>query len=168
MLSSYHHDYARVGLAPWRGMSHASNPPLPFQVEVVQGLLATYSRWQAELVKCPESYYLAVWVFELEFRESAVLVAIRQQQTRYEQFFGEPLEPQPPLPELLRRTSGAGQLRWQAYDNYYPSFDASDWEHPAALARHLQGRRYFTEARPDGDTLYWLHRGLVWVGTAPA
>lgn len=161
--AEWQYAHARASTGPWVGLSYASNPPTGFQREAIRGLLRTHGQWQAELADSPEPYYLAVWFYELTFRDTRLMAAFGERKALYEEWDAQPVDPQPPLPELLSRVPGAEQLHWQAYDHVVPAFWASDYS-PASLARILRRYDYYTVEQPDGDTLYYVYRGLQWVG----
>ncbi|KUG07638.1 hypothetical protein [Solirubrum puertoriconensis] len=156
----YQHSYAhsQLGLHPWVGWSFASNPPTRFRQQAVLGLLNTFWNWQQQFEALPEPYYAAVWVTDLSFRDSQVVVGIRERIEWYTRLHSSAILPTPQLPAEYRNLAGVEQLQWAAYHEEIPLW-------PDELPVGILPDQY-RKATTDLGEEYCLLRsgGTVWVG----
>lgn len=78
---------------------------------IIDCLIQIYDCWQKELDSLNKHYYLKIWVFEKEFMQSQVVVALDEFVHFYDNSF-EGLSKIEKLPSRLR-TEKSKELEWQ-------------------------------------------------------
>jgi hypothetical protein len=160
-LYKQHYVYSKLGLAPWVGATFASNPPVRFRQEAFLSLLLTHQQWQNTFTDFPEPVYSAVWLMDSRFRDSQVVVGIRERITRYENIFATVVTPTPPLPIEYRHLPGVAQLHWTAYFD-----EIALW--PDDLPPNTPVNAYEAVTTEAGEEFYLLRTGgKIWVGQSP-
>lgn len=151
-----HRDYQKLGLAPW---AVNEKPPLSIRRLWVGRLVADFHRWHQVLATRYPDFYLAVWLFEPEFGRSQLVAGIEEKQAWYEGVFGEPI-PNFPLPDEYMALPDMAGLYWTARAEiavFWPDeFDE--------LSARTRNRPYRKTETADGQPIFVVQIGLVWVG----
>ncbi len=150
-----HRDTHKLGLYPW---AVNEKPPQVIRQLWVARLVADFHAWHRELAAHYPDFYLAVWLYEPEFGRSQLVASIKDKQARDEYFFDYILRK--PLPAEYQSVPGVAALKWTASPEvvaYWPDefAEVSSW---AIYKPHWK-----TETA-DGETLFIVQIGIVWVG----
>ncbi|WP_035567922.1 hypothetical protein [Hymenobacter sp. IS2118] len=103
-------------------------------------------------------FYLAVWIFDPNFGESEVVVAVEKMINRYEGRFGEVLEL--PLPPEYQSLPGIYDLRWTAKE-YVMVYTPEDF---AEMGKWASRKPHWPVEGSKGEPLIIVQLGVVWVG----
>ncbi len=160
------YDYVRPALDPWDRLV-PRNPPAWLRRRMLGVLLDLHAEWHRHLTARGEPFYLAVWLFEPRFYRSQLVAAVGDRIGYYETLFpdapGAPAEP----PATYRAPGdGLDRLAWTPGLDADYVFRSSLGADPAG-ARWLARRRHRVvgeEALGDGDRMYVMRLGSVWVG----
>jgi len=154
-LRESHRDYAKLGLAPW---AVNEKPPLSIRKLWVSRLVSDFHHWYPQIAAQYPEFYLAVWLFELEFGRSQLTAGIEEKRTWYEGVFGP--ETNLPLPAEYRLLPGVTDLHWSAraqLESYWPD----DF---AELGSWGLNRPHWQVETTGGKPFFRVQVGWVWVG----
>ncbi len=103
-------DYVKIWIYPFYSINQYSLPSW-YKKLIIDCLIQIYDCWQKELDSLNKHYYLKIWVFEKEFMQSQVVVAVDKFVHAYDNSF-EGLSKIEKLPSRLR-TEKSKELEWQ-------------------------------------------------------
>ena len=161
-LWKWQYDYRKLGLGIWH--TKATTIPLAVRQQALRVLLATCTQWHQQLTAQSKKFYLAVWLFELDFAHSSqVVAAVGKRSKRYQNSFTD-CDSTLPLPEKYLQLPGADQLEWVAChsnDWYEPEDFSNGW--PAWMLR----RPHHPYTDNTGREFLIVQTDRVWVGRFP-
>jgi hypothetical protein len=158
-IARYKYDYDHLGLAPW---TVHGRPPAAFRRLWATRLLTDLQQWREQLTPLYPTLYLAIWLYDMRFGKSQVVMAIEERQPYYEHFFGEA---QPiPLPSEYEDLPGVADLTWSAHEEV----DVFSPEEFAELGKWGARKRHWLAMTTDGEACVVMQTGWVWVGRVPA
>ena len=155
LLSKQHYDYVHLGLSPWRVNG---KPPVTIRKLWVSRLVADYKEWHKQMASRYNDFYLAVWIFDPTFGESEVVAAIEKKKDGYANRFGEILDL--PLPPEYQALLGIHDLQWTAKE-YVTVYSPEDF---VEMGRWASRKRHWPVEGGDGEPLFLIQLGVVWVG----
>lgn len=92
-LMKTNYDNVKFRVDPWSRLSFTkSEYPEPegvFRQKVIESLLRIYKSWKNNLKDFNEDYYLKIWIFFPDFRNSSIVCAIKDRIDWYENLFFE-------------------------------------------------------------------------------
>lgn len=166
-LRAHEVEYAKLWLDPWSRLVKR-NPPFWYRRRAVAVFIDILRNWKIQLDELQEPYYLRLWLFDSRFPSTQVVAAIGSRVLFYERSFNDRpgMVSVPPEPY---HDAGCDlhALRWRTVQDeeyFLASVDAESEEERAYL-RKVASRE---ESTPDGDTLYIMERGLIWIGCLPS
>lgn len=93
LLQQYNYMTSKWIVRLWSDLLSTKCPyPEPndeFREKIIEGLTKIYKTWKIELDKLQTDYYLKIWIFFPNFRESQVVCAINEKIDWYENLFFE-------------------------------------------------------------------------------
>ncbi|MBO0932592.1 hypothetical protein [Fibrella aquatilis] len=179
-LSIYGKAYVKFRIEPWTISITDSEIPQPtgrLKRRIIESLLDIYDHWEHQLAELGEPYYLKIWLYDPDFRESQVVCAIGEKINHYERVFNKVDEPKLFHPEhygsLQKRLKG---YRWEAHiDDIELTSDIvgtrddydtiTRYEQMQGWFRRKTKRAYKTYTLDDGRDVHLIKRGLIWVGS---
>ncbi len=159
-------EYVKLWLDPWHRLVKR-NPPFWYRRRVVAAFIDILQSWKAQLDGLNEPYYLRFWLFDPRFYSTQVVAAVGSRILFYERSFNDApgMESSPPKPY-----HDAGYdlhaLQWHTVldEEYFLASVDAESEEDRVYLRNAASRE---EIAPDGDTLYIMKRGLIWIGAMP-
>lgn len=160
-LETYGVDYVKVQhLDPWGRLSRRE-PPVWLRRLILSALLDIHEAWARATQGRADLPYLAIWLGWPAFTDSQVVLAKDWRAAGYEHMFN--LAEQKALPHDLgpQMHTRLHRLTWQTGLNEFALEEADVLEKPSVLKRphHVHQQR-------GGEKLYFIQRGLVWIGRA--
>lgn len=93
LLLNFHYLNLKFRLRPWSDLVIKRHPyPEPnekFREKIVESFIEIYNHWKTELDNLNVDYYLKIWIFFPNFRESQVVCAINERMDWYNNLFFE-------------------------------------------------------------------------------
>lgn len=181
-LETYQRAYVKVWVRPFSDISITgkaiAKPKRKSRALILEGLLAIFNSWVAQLKTRNKPYYLAIWLYEPAIENSQVVCAIDDFFTFYDRTFFRP-EVSKKMPT---QNYGTLQTALNAFDWVYAKEDASFTDEDVAMTadsydsdeaytsykkwyrRKLkQNLRTYTDA--TGNSTYYIPKDTVWIGT---
>jgi len=93
LLLNYNYLNSKFRVRPWSDLVFTKYPyPEPdgeFREKIIESLVDIYNHWKIELEKLKMDYYLKIWIFYPNFRESQVACGINERIDWYDNLFFE-------------------------------------------------------------------------------
>jgi hypothetical protein len=163
-LNRYDYDYVKIWLDPWYRLEKC-NPPIWFRRLIIAALLEIYGNWHKQLLKRGGKFYLKIWLFDPHFIDSQVVAAVGERIHYYEELFVKNTESRKfPYQKYFHGSYNLHDYNWDLHVDEDVSFERAD-ELEADEIASLQRVATRTEKLPDGETIYAVKRGDLWLGT---
>ncbi|MGE3318197.1 MAG: hypothetical protein AB7I18_02785 [Candidatus Berkiella sp.] len=162
-LADGHYCYMKFYIDPFYRLLKR-NPPLWFKKLFIEALCDVYENWQFYAKQMNVPYYLKVWIFEPNFTQSQIVLAVENRIKWYEELFGID-ESKVPFPHEY--TADCTQKFSWTFANEIYAVEQEDFS-PKAWERFVSENRIwptnqFQDVEPE-KPLFLFHDGNVWVG----
>ncbi|MFL6209817.1 MAG: hypothetical protein ACJ74W_13255 [Pyrinomonadaceae bacterium] len=162
-LNRYDYDYVKIWLDPWYRLEKR-NPPIWFRRLIVAALLGIYESWHKQLRARGDKFYLKVWLFDPHFMDSQVVAAVGERIHYYEELFVRSIESRKfPYQKYLHGSYNLHDYDWALHVDEDVSFERVN-ELAAEDVELLKSMAARIAKLPDGDTMYAVKRGDLWLG----
>jgi len=171
-MAQHHRDYAKLWIDPWY-RAIRRNPPIWYRRLLLQAMLEVYRNWYKQMQATGEEFYLKIWLYDPHFINSQIVVAYRDFLHFYDQTFDVAWYDKKFPEDKYARGSVSDlveQFDWalHVHTNYTEESDLLEgieqrW-HSVEYAEKVRRKAYQTTPTPEGDTMYSIHTGDVWVG----
>jgi hypothetical protein len=162
LLEKYGRDYVKLTISPWSNLTKR-NPPFWYRRLFLDALVEIYENWDEQLKEISPKYYLKIWLFHPRFHQTQIVAAIGEKVTYYENLFlvNEKLKNKPPSEHDSNRFK-ADMFQWQTCFDTEIVCEKED-ELDKRSIEYCKSRSVLIEQK-DGDTIYFVNKGNLWVG----
>lgn len=163
-----HYHYMKLTIDPFYRLIRR-NPPLWFKKQLVAALLEVFENWKKYISQLETPYYLKIWIYETNFMESQIVLAIENRIEWYTGIFEIHVNQKPFLHDLYSSEQyDTHKMDW-VYAKVYQCVSEEDF--PYYDAKEL--KRLFANnlLAPIGDHTgdkekqYSYHCDNVWIGS---
>ncbi|KZL51011.1 hypothetical protein PN488_13175 [Nodularia spumigena CS-591/12] len=163
-LSNSNYDHVKIWIHPWSSLAKPS-PPLWYRRLILSAMFEIYHNWKKQLIERGEPFYLKIWLFHPRFSHSQVVAGIGERIDWYENVFPIPENQYEPFPyqEYDSNLYNLHDLTWELRIDDFEQYEKMDELTPQEV-EVLQKTAYHITQTSDGDTLYAVWLGSVWVG----
>ncbi|MGF1673759.1 MAG: hypothetical protein ACFCUV_08760 [Rivularia sp. (in: cyanobacteria)] len=166
-LSNSNYDYVKIKISPWpRSLRFAKlSPPLWYRRLILSAMFEIYHNWKKQLLERGEPFYLKIWLFHPRFSHSQVVAGIGERIDWYQNIFPIPENQYEPFPysEYASNHYNLHDVKWELRIDDFEHYEKMDELTPQEV-EILQKTAYHITQTSDGDTLYAVWLGSVWVG----
>ncbi|AJY77930.1 hypothetical protein VN24_21900 [Paenibacillus beijingensis] len=162
-LLKHNRDYVKIWIDPWYRLIRR-NPPVWLSRIMLKALVEIYHSWNKTLISLGEPYYLRIWLFDPNFINSQVVVAIRDCLDFYK--FNEGINAKS-FPQEKYQLEQLTDFHWkQCIDEtiYFKNIDELEEEFITKLTKKAYAIEETTiDNKPD--TMYKIYEGEIWEGS---
>ncbi|MBW4666271.1 MAG: hypothetical protein KME60_02215 [Cyanomargarita calcarea GSE-NOS-MK-12-04C] len=158
-LNNFNWDHVRIE-------SVRASTPMWYRRLILEAIFEIYHNWRNQLIKRGEPFYLKIWLFHPRFYKSEVVAGIRERIDWYNNVFStsENQDQEFTYQEYASNRYNLDDITWElAIDDVVHSekFD----ELTPQDVKVLEKTAYNITQTSDGDTLYAVWLGSVWLGS---
>lgn len=164
-LSNSNYDYVKIWIHPWSSLAKPS-PPLWYRRLILSAMFEIYHNWRNQLIERGEPFYLKIWLFHPRFSHSQVVAGIRERIDWYENVFPIPENQYEPFTyeEYGSNHYNLHDVTWELRIDDVVHYEKIDELTPQEV-EVLQKTAYHITQTSNGDTLYAVWLGSVWLGS---
>ncbi len=155
----------KLAIDPWNRLEKR-NPPDWYRKLFIESLIDIYDNWHNLIKELNIEYYLKIWIYEPNFYNSQVVLAIGDRIPRYQKLFCDFLpiadDFQPPLFPIAKNSNR--RFIWEKHYEETPCYP-EDFEQQYLEDMERKGKLSYIVQ--DGMRLAIFREGLVYVGYLP-
>lgn len=185
LLKEYNYLTSKWMVRPWSDLLRTKYPyPEPngeFREKIIESFIEIYKNWKTELDKLQVDYYLKIWIFFPNFRESQVVCAIGDKIDWYENVFLENDEKLDfPENEFSKETNELlSNFSWEhcSSEEVFDDNEVGEEDEYASKKDYLDSKKWFEnflksehriyqfiDENKENKTYHYLKTDDVWVG----
>ncbi|GMK38078.1 hypothetical protein PCCS19_11320 [Paenibacillus sp. CCS19] len=162
--------HLKIWIDPWYRLARR-NPPHWLRKIMFEGLTEICLNWKKQLDELKEPYDLQIWLYDPNFINSEVVVAIRGSLESYNRTFNKASNIKDFPKEYYLSSQFLSELEWGHYleeDYYFLTLDdLTDTEVDKLKNRAIVEEVIFNNGSSK-DTCFRINKGDVWVATVKA
>lgn len=144
------------------------NPPNWFNKIILEAMIDVYKSWEEKLKELGKPYYLKIWLYDPDFINSQIVVALDYNIDYYNSLF-EKDERKKKFSENKYKLDNIqiGDFNWQCHKDQYIVFE-SEHIYDKEYLKYVRKRAYkIEEMQISGqkETCYYIREGNVWIGS---
>ncbi|MBR8841025.1 MAG: tetratricopeptide repeat protein [Stigonema ocellatum SAG 48.90 = DSM 106950] len=158
-INDFNYDHAKI-------QSVKASPPMWYRRLIEDAMLEIYHNWKKQLIERGEPFYLRIWLFHPRFYKSQVVAGIRDRIDWYENVFDLPENQDQSFPyqEYSSNRYNLHDVTWELRIDDVVHLEKF-YELTPQEVEVLQKTAYSITQTSDGDTLYAVRVGSVWLGS---
>ncbi|EZH66811.1 hypothetical protein DH09_02405 [Bacillaceae bacterium JMAK1] len=169
-LQAHKRTYVKLTIHPFY-FSFEGKLPSWFVREVFDAMMDVFRSWNEQLQSLHEPYYLNVWFVDPDVMKSQIVVAYRECLHFYDQTFVQREQQRAfPTDKFVNNPTKMNGMKWHlsVHTTNWTKETLEGWFEDDIITRKELDRYrqnvYETMVLPNGDLLYFIDSGNVWVG----
>ncbi len=159
--------HVKIWIDPWYRLIRR-NPPKWLRSLMLESLCEIYLNWKEQLDDLCEPYYLKIWLYDPNFINSEVVVALRGSLNFYDRTFNKAVSLKEFPREKYQNIRVLGKFEWEQYldeEFYFLTIDKlTETEIDKLEGKAIVGEVTFNNGSIR-DTCFRIKKGNVWVGS---
>ncbi|NQX67583.1 hypothetical protein HQN90_15785 [Paenibacillus alba] len=173
-LNKYQRDYVKLWIDPFYRLTRR-NPPTWYCRLLLKAMFEVYFNWNSEIKGINKDYYLKLWIYEPNFINSQIVVAVNDCLHFYDNpFIVSEIQKPFPLQKYKELSNIIDQFEWelcyetQDYIESHLVQDYNDGLYSENKIINIRSKAFLVDSitYPEGkkDAVYFVKKGYVWIG----
>jgi hypothetical protein len=166
-LLENHRTHVKIWIDPWYRLTRR-NPPQWLRSLIFDGFCEIYLNWKKRLDELNEPYYLKIWLYDPNFIDSEVVVALRGSLDFYDRTFNKAIDLKEFPRERYQNIKLLYMFEWEHFldeDFYFLTLDElTEADIDKLRAKAIEEELTFNNGSIR-DTCFRIKKGDVWVGS---